>query len=154
MSNAAMMALMATVINTVIPKTATPMTPKAQPADPSPQSSPLAPRSTDLHDYLVHASIFLGVGTALSYEASLSHENYDPDIIGLLQMSELTELGMTKGDAMHLIAGCVAWNRKRKRENSIGNTTDTPSVKRATPATTTVVLVVPPPTAQQHYCLL
>jgi hypothetical protein len=45
---------------------------------------------------------------------------------------------MTKGDAMRLISGCVAWNRKRKRENSVG-TTDTPSTKRTTPATTPVV---------------
>jgi hypothetical protein len=105
--------LMTAVVGAIAPK---PSTPKRKHSfESSPFSSPVQPEYGDLHKYLVYAQEHLGVPSACEYEAALGHEDYGPDIIGSLAVSDLTEHGMSKGDAMRLIAGCASWKRNEKR---------------------------------------
>jgi hypothetical protein len=98
---------------------------KEQPSSPPPIPSP-----SDLYRYLNYTAANLGVGGALAYEDILAGENYGPDILPIVQVSDLTELGITKGDTLHLRAGCANWSRghKRKRDDGFDGRRPAPNV--------------------------
>ena len=107
--------LMTTVVGALAPKPSTPKHKRS--LDLSPLSLPVKPEFGDLYKYLTYAQDHLGVPTACDYKAALSCDDYGPDIIGSLKAADLTEYGLSKGDAMHLIAGCASWKWIQKRQH-------------------------------------
>ncbi|KAJ7606532.1 hypothetical protein FB45DRAFT_1068431 [Roridomyces roridus] len=85
-------------------------------------ASPALPTPSKLPRFLEYASRELGVPNARQFEFAMNENGYGPDILHRLEDRDLTDLGMTKGDAMRLKAGAAAWwegpHAKRKRASS------------------------------------
>ncbi|KAF8222186.1 hypothetical protein L208DRAFT_1130567, partial [Tricholoma matsutake] len=64
---------------------------------------------TKLACYLEYAENNLGVSHAMSYEWPLHDKGFGPNILHLVKTEELTELGITCGNTMHLKQGTQAW---------------------------------------------
>ncbi|KAJ7924546.1 hypothetical protein B0H13DRAFT_1578339, partial [Mycena leptocephala] len=83
------------------------------------QSPPLLTPSK-LQHFLEHAQQKLGVKDALQYENALEAEGYGPDILHLVDDSDLIKAGLRAGDVIRLKAGAQKWwtgpNAKRKRD--------------------------------------
>jgi hypothetical protein len=79
----------------------------------------------------VNAETNLGVQDATSYEPSLQHKRYGPDILPHVSDKALEEVGIHPGDVIRLKDGAVTWwngpDAKRKRVDGEGDISDPPA---------------------------
>ncbi|KAF8221171.1 hypothetical protein L208DRAFT_1329740, partial [Tricholoma matsutake] len=67
--------------------------------------SPIIYTPTKLTQHLKHATKYLGVTNALSYETALSVNGFGPDILDQVKNQMLVDLGISHGDAIWLKQG-------------------------------------------------
>ena len=72
-----------------------------------------------------------GVRNATSYESSLQHKQYGPDILPCVSDKALEEAGIHPGDVIHLKDGAIMWwngpDAKRKRVDGEGDISEPPA---------------------------
>ena len=72
-----------------------------------------------------------GVQNATSYESSLQHKRYGPDILPCVSDKALEEAGIHPGDVIRLKDGAITWwngpDAKRKRVDGEGDISEPPA---------------------------